>query len=858
MELPCNNRASPNACGSVALLLSGLKAENKEYTPYRVKNAVISSAKSIDDPFGVGFIQVDKAWNFLQSYYDRAEQDLSFEISIFGSPREKRGIYLREAQETSTVQIFTVEVEPKFMSAIDPTSGENNNRKYEFQSRVALINTESWVRAPEFLLFGSQGRSFQVKVDPSQLVPGKFYYAEVQGYDTSSPFPTPLFKVPVTIVKPSILNSGTKYLLNSLSFGPGHIERNFVKVPDGATFADVVFRFSATQNTDPARLWVHLLQLSPQSRFTKYEREYYFTIGKGSYGNSNGDEQIEKKRFAVLGGVTLEVCLAQFWSSLGNHAVSLEFTFHGIQLANHTANGENVAFINGGDAFTRLDIVASVRREDEINPSINLDTLRKALRPTEYSLRPLSPERDMLPNSRQTYGLQLTYTFKATENNQTVTPRFTAFFDYLYDAYFQDFFAIIYDANKKVIGYLDIYPKNVKLEVKGDYTIRAQLRNDSHELLEKLANTICLLDISLSKKVNLEIYSQVFDIFISKKTAGRCALEKGERKALFVASPQDYNVFPKEAKYGDLLVGNLNFVNSLRTDGGQYKVIFAVPPAPVKTKEPTPSGGTGGSKGKDGEKEKSKEETISIQLSESIRDTQIAHIRKFPADSTSRKELIAELEDKHPTHIPLLQTKLEVLFEGLNGAMKPETANAVIEVADQILANIDFTELSAYYGVKQELNNEAAKKKKKEFDEKKKITISALRCKAQSLAVLADRSKTTSSFDSSSSRVNIEELAAQFEKTYQTAMQWLDATSDLKNLLLYVTHERRAHRYGNAIKAINKYLSEQGLTKENVKEIEKAIGLRLELLRELNWDIWIAYEEKWKLIRAPPGGYAPF
>ncbi|CAG8464842.1 3190_t:CDS:10 [Ambispora leptoticha] len=836
--LYCLPTSSPNACGCVALLLSGLKAENKEYTPYRIKNAIINTEKSINDPFGVGLIQVEKAWNFLQNFYDRTEQDLSFEVSIYGSPREKRGIYLRGEQETSTVQIRNVDINPKFMSAIDPTSGENNTRKFEFESRIALISTESWVRAPDFLLFGSQGRGFQIKVDPTQLARGKFYYAEVQGYDTSSPFPAPIFKVPITITKPLILN-GTKYSLDSLSFGPGHIERNFVKVPDGATFADVVLRFSATQNTDPAHFLLHMIQLLPQSRYTKQEREYHFMLGKGSYGDSNGDEQIEKKRFAVVGGVTLEVCLAQFWSSLGNHTISLEIAFHGIQLTNNTGNGgENIVYINGGDAFTRLDIIAP------------------PLRPTEYSLRPLSPQRDVLPNSRQIYGLQLTYTFKTTENNLTVTPRFTAFFDYLYDSYFQDFFAIVYDANKKVLGYIDIYPKNFKLDVKGDYTIRAQIRNDSQDLLEKLTNTVCQLDITLSKKVNLEIHSQVFDVFASKRASGRGALEKGERKALFVASPHEHNVFPKDAKYGDLLIGNLNFVNSVRVDGGQYKVMFIVPPAPVKTKEPTPSGENGSNKGKDGEKEKSKEETVSTQLTESIRDTQIAHIRKFPADSTSRKELIAELEDKYPTHLPLYQTKLELLLEGVNGTMKSETAKAVIEVADQILANIDFTELSSYYGVKQELNNEAAKKKKKEFDDKKKIAILALRSKAQGLAILIDKSK--SSFDSSSSGVNAEELTAQFEKTYQTAAQWLDTTSDLKNLLLYVMHERRAGRYGNAIKAINKYVSEQGLTKENAKEIDKAIGVRLELLRELNWDIWSAYEEKWKLIRVPPGGYAPF
>jgi tripeptidyl-peptidase-2 len=63
--------------------------------------------------------------------------------------------------------------------------------------------------------------------------------------------------------------------------------------------------------------------------------------------------------------------LAQFWSSLGNHTVSLEFVFHGIQIVNNTNNGDTI-YVNGGDAFTRIDVVAPVRREDELHPSISL------------------------------------------------------------------------------------------------------------------------------------------------------------------------------------------------------------------------------------------------------------------------------------------------------------------------------------------------------------------------------------------------------------------------------------------------------------------------------------------------------
>lgn len=143
------------------------------------------------------------------------------------------------------------------------------------------------------------------------------------------------------------------------------------------------------------------------------------------------------------------------------------------------------------------------------------------------------------------------------------------------------------------------------------------------------------------------------------------------------------------------------------------------------------------------------------------------------------------------------------------------------------------------------------KRKKKENDEKKKAVVSALNAKAQALAALAS--------DSTSSSSNI--AATRFEETYKALAQWWDATpptSDFKNLLTYIIRERRANRYGNALKALNKYLSESSLTNDNTKDYEKALGIKIELYKDAEYTVWENYERKMKFIRIPPGGYAPF
>jgi tripeptidyl-peptidase-2 len=60
----------------------------------------------------------------------------------------------------------------------------------------------------------------------------------------------------------------------------------------------------------PSRLVVHLLQIVPCLRHTRSEHDWYM--------NLLGDDAVPKKTFNVHGGLTMEVCMAQFWSAQGN------------------------------------------------------------------------------------------------------------------------------------------------------------------------------------------------------------------------------------------------------------------------------------------------------------------------------------------------------------------------------------------------------------------------------------------------------------------------------------------------------------------------------------------------------------
>lgn len=158
-------------------------------------------------------------------------------------------------------------------------------------------------------------------------------------------------------------------------------------------------------------------------------------------------------RRSVVGGATLELTVAQFWSSLGAASVEVELSFHGVQLdgflgGRRGAPGCELA-LGAGAAPRRVTALSPLRRQ-RVKAEAKLTALCIPLRPAEASLEPLEapaaaagaaaagaapggaggataaaaaaaqevdgcPPRDTLPPGHVVYRLLLTYKFTATE-----------------------------------------------------------------------------------------------------------------------------------------------------------------------------------------------------------------------------------------------------------------------------------------------------------------------------------------------------------------------------------------------------------------------------------------------------------
>ncbi|KAK4839860.1 hypothetical protein QYF36_025562 [Acer negundo] len=196
--------ASPSACGGFALVISAMKANGIPVSPYFVRKAVENTSVPVggfpEDKLstGQGLMQVDKAYEYVQKFQNFPCAWYEIKITQSGkSTPTYRGIYLREASDCRQSRKWTVQVEPKL------NDGSSNLEELSrFKECIELYSTDkAVVMAPDYLILSHNIRSFNIVVNPTNLKDGLHYY-EIYGVDCKAPERGPLFRIPVTIIKP--------------------------------------------------------------------------------------------------------------------------------------------------------------------------------------------------------------------------------------------------------------------------------------------------------------------------------------------------------------------------------------------------------------------------------------------------------------------------------------------------------------------------------------------------------------------------------------------------------------------------------------------------------------------------------
>jgi len=867
--------ASPCACGGLALVLSALKAEGQVITPQRVRRAVENTALILhpEDPtstltYGRGLLQVADAHSYLlqgnnsKSYLDT---DILKDLELEGAVRRsdgattRRGIYLRDPADAAIATTWSVDIKPKLKADADVKM-----TKLEIDLKIKMKATAPWITAPELLLLHHNGRSFEVEIDPTGLDQG-LHYAEIQGFDAVDEWRGPLFRIPVTVIKPLTLAAlpgsilapstasstaatsttttingvsivgyqphGAVVDLGNESFVPGKEMRRFVGVPAGATWAELKLKASDSTTT-PKSYMVRGTALLPHTRYCDSEFRTF-----ASQVPPRGEST---SAFAVHSGTTLEITVAQFWSSLGDSTLEMELIFHGVDIKTNSGSGNGTSGANGvvidGAAGAVKVVTRAPLLREKIKPSAKLDTVRIPLRPTDAGvLAPLRAPRDLLPVGRTIHSLLLSYKLSLPEGGK-VTPKVPLLNRFVYDSELEAQMSFIRDENKQLLGVADIYPEAITLK-KGEYTVQLMLRHEEPSVLEKLRTLPMLIERKLENAIQVPVYTSNGNAVLGKDPVSKerplCA---GEAVAFFLGPVPD-DKMPKDATSGRSLVGtfSLGQTSAGKDAPGGVSMTYLVPPkkADVTTTAPAVPAAAAAGGGGNGTTA-STTSSLEIGLFEAVRDAEVKFLSGMKTDTEEAQaaysKLLTELNEKYKNHLPLLREPLKRLStKPAPERATPETVSAIISAADTVLAAIDTTELAVFIAAKCPDESEGAAERRKEMDEKKIVVVEALAAKCSALL-----SKQGS------------EVSDEFEACYAEFRRWVDPVADASHAPLAAKREERAGRTALALKALEKSVNPDD--KPATKEV---LERREELLRALGWEHW-AYMEKMKKRMAFP------
>ncbi|KAL6541573.1 tripeptidyl-peptidase II Tpp2 [Orobanche gracilis] len=824
--------SSPCACGGVALLISAMKAEGVPVSPYSVREALENTSVPVggspEDKLtaGQGLMQVDKAYDYIQKSCDVPSVWYQIKISQSGkSTPTSRGIYLREADLCKESTEWTVKVEPKFHD-----DASNLEQLVPFEECVKLHCTGGpVVRAPEYLLLTHNGREFKIIVDPTTLSDGLHYY-EVSALDCKSPWRGPLFRIPITITKPQSVKCRPPVILfQGMPFVPGHIERKFIGVPIGATWVEVTMK---TCGFSTARtFFIDSVQISPLQRPIKWENVATFSSPSSKFFS-----------FEVKGGRTMELAIAQFWSSgVGSHDttfVDFEIAFHGINI-----NKDEIV-LDGSEAPVRIDAEALLSLEN-LTPTAVLNKVRIPYRPVDAKLSTLTADRDKLPSGKQILALLLTYKFKL-EDSAEIKPHIPLLNNRIYDNKFESQFYMVSDTNKRVYAVGDVYPDAAKLP-KGEYSLQLYLRHENVQYLEKMKQLVIFIEKNLEKDaVPLSFYAQPDGPVTGNSNFSSSVLMPGAKEAFYVAPPAK-DKLPKGTSVGSILVGAISYgkvsfgVNDAKNpekNPVSYSISCIVPPAQFDD-----------DKGKSSSSSCTK--SVSEQLEEEVRDAKIRVLSNLKQSTDKErsdwKKLSISLKSEYPKYTQLLAKILEALVSWNNVEDKAHHYGEIISAADEVIKSIDTDELAKYLSLKSDPEDEDAEKKKKKMDTLRDQLADALYQKGLAFAerealkaetILVDKVEGKAAADSSA-------RPDSFEENFKELKKWVDVKSSRYGTL-FVIYERRKGRLGNALKVLNDMIQEDGQPPK-----KKFYDLKLSLLEEIGWSHLVSYEKQWMNVRFP-------
>ncbi|MEL6497332.1 MAG: S8 family serine peptidase [Planctomycetota bacterium] len=815
--------SSPNACGGIALILSKLKQEDIATHPAAIKRAVTETAVPLpgQSPWanGAGMLQVDAAYEHLVNYHDDRYTDVTFHAR---GPGNTRGIYLREPYETDEPSEISVSFRAEWLEDAD------NRRKTEFDMRLAIEATEPWIETASSHTLNAAGRNTNVRVDPTELEPGA-HFAQILAFDDAHPERGPMFTFPVTVIKGIELSEDDGYTYReTITTSNGDLVKRFFHAPEGATWMDVIIE---RLDSDTSRTLVcHMTQLREEEAFVAHNSRNWLTFN---------DDDFQTRSMRVDGGRTVELALAQNWSSLGEGEFDITVRFRGVRPE------PSMIMIDGAHYVTPMNITSPLR-DANVRPSGSFTGLRRSIRPTDWTISALDSKRDMLPEGRQTYEIVLEYDLSMSEDGTVQIDPAASAVPHFWDE-FESSLWRIYDKHNKPVVTSAGGDEDVELD-EGDYTVEFHVRHHDPDMLIKLENSSLILTHEI-KSVGINVARSPDAALNGSGNFGTRELDKGQTVRAYIATPTN---LPDLAETGDVLLGSMTFGAATDLGGASSR------PGgwPVAMRVAAKANDKPEIEAKDDDEDNGDEPTRTEELADEITDLKIAALNDLMAADEADEfealaaELMADADARKDNELDVLLARMyradalaesptddaEAEAEDANEegeaiadaepaeeepAPEPVTPEDVIAAAQAVIAAIDTDALAAYNGVNHDKDAD-------DFDEDLADEMAKQKDALTEALTLIVMTKIDILEDESG-----EDGVAAVEDAIADLERWGSLDDDDQGTVDMALAKAEG-RLGDALAMVNAKIDD-----EPTRDLREQ---RIELLEELGWTVWANLE----------------
>lgn len=786
--------SAPSTAGGLALVLSRLKQDGHTYTPHSVMRALYNTAVPMEgqSPWsqGHGMIQIDAAYEHLVNYEGDALRDLFFTVR---GPSGERGAYLREPSETGKPIEQRLTIEPNFHEDAD------NRTKVDLDLRLALTASQPWVRVADFATLAAGGKTTDIRIDPTELHPGA-HYAEVVATDADRPERGPLARYPITVLRGIEVGPETDYTWTGrLASKPGDLSNWFFSIPEGTAWMDIIVR---RLDRDTSRLLViQALQLVDDKPNDTRKLEEWARF-----------EDSDQQHFAMAvdGGRTVELAMAQNWSSLGTGEFEIEVRFRGLRPE------PSQLLLDGGELVSRFDVLSPLRNT-VAGPSGSLTHLRRSYRPTDWNVRALDPARDRLSDDRQMHEIVVEYAFEVPKDLKANINPSMVLVPHAWEVY-ESMLWTITTADGELIEANAGDDVEVELD-EGEYTLRLHARHDDTTALKAFEAAPLLVDFELPSAVKLGFASTPDAALAGRGNFGSPEIPAKGSLPCYIATPKS-DALPDFVEAGDLLVGSFTLGGKSELSGSQsrpggWPVAMRVIDKPNEKKEIEAA------------KAEDDEEKVAPldKLRDDVLDLKVERLAELMSeeDAEAFDTLSAEILAEKPGHLAVLVKQME------REAKLEKDAEIVLGAANAVLAEIDSDAVAAYFGRNRD-------KESDDFD-----TELDERMTEQKAAIVSARRQIATTLGEQATQEDEGSVEA-FEESLADLAEW-DSIDGEDNFDLRLRRHTLHGRHGEALAMLAEKFEEEPKREDYEK--------RIEMLETLGWKEWADHERAMLMVRYP-------